>query len=128
MADEKDDPREGWENPEREEGGSGMESGEPSRILVVQQGESGRPKIEGIRRHGGDRFVLDTWSVPEDLPGILDETEAYLPQDPDADVVLDFVGHPDVSQDLIAMCRERNIPVVAPGKGANLEWAHTPPI
>ncbi len=128
MADEKKDPREEGENEEREERGSSPEGGEPTRILVVQQGESGKPKIEGIRRHGGDRFVLDTWSVPRDLPGILDETEAYLPQDPDADLVLDFVGHPDVSQDLIAMCRERDIPVVAPGKGANLEWANTPPI
>lgn len=128
MTDEQDSPREEGENAEREEDGPGPEGGEASRILVVQQGESGRPKIEGIRKHGGDRFVLDTWSVPGDLPGILDETEAYLPKDPDADLVLDFVGHPDVSQDLIAMCRERNIPVVAPGKGANLEWAHTPPI
>jgi hypothetical protein len=128
MADEQEDPRKEEENAEREEEGSSSEDNEPSRILVVQQGESGKPKIEGIRRYGGERFVLDTWSVPRDLPGILDETEAYLPQDPEADLVLDFVGHPDVSQDLIATCRERGIPVVAPGKGANLEWAHTPPI
>lgn len=38
------------------------------RILVVQQGDSGRPKIEGIQEHGGGRFHLSTWSVPRDLP------------------------------------------------------------
>jgi hypothetical protein len=126
MADEQEDHRNKGED--EEQGGSSPESGEASRILVVQQGESGKPKIEGIRRHGGDRFTLATWTVPRELPRILDETEAYLPDDPDADLVLDFVGHPDVSQDLIALCRERGIPVVAPGKGANLDWAHTPPI
>jgi hypothetical protein len=98
------------------------------RILVVQQADAGRPKIEGIQRYGGDRFLLSTWEVPEGLPQVLDETEAYLPRELDADMVLDFVGHPDVSQDLIDLCRERGIPVVAPGAGGNLDWAYTPPV
>ncbi len=99
-----------------------------SHILVVQQGESGRLKVEGIRKWGGDRFFLDTWTVPRELPAILDETEVYLPADPKAALVLNFVSHPDVSQDLIQKCRLREIPVVAPGQKANMGWAYTPPI
>lgn len=128
MSDQWNSPRNELEESESDQNGVERQGEEPCRILVVQQGDSGRPKIEGIRRHGGDNFVLSTWSVPRELPRVLDETEDYLPRELDADLVLDFVGHPDVSQDLIAMCRERGIPVVAPGQGENLGWAHTPPV
>ena len=114
---------------QEEEEAQGLDNGRDQfRILVVQQGDSGRPKIEGIQEHGDGRFSLSTWSVPRDLPRILDETEAYLPDNPQADLVLDFVNHPDVSQELIQMCKDKGIPVVAPGKKAGLKWAHTPPV
>lgn len=128
MSDESSSQRGAREEPDSDPNGTERQGEEPCRILVVQQGDSGRPKIEGIREHGGDNFVLSTWNVPEGLPRVLDETEDYLPRELDADLVLDFVGHPDVSQDLVAMCRERGVPVVAPGQGENLGWAHTPPV
>ncbi len=129
MSHGTDIPRSGTQDsgPEREETEKREEEA-PCRILAVQQEDSGRPKIEGIRRHGGEGFVLSTWDVPGGLPQVLDETEGYLPEDIDADLVLNFVSHPDVSQDLIAMCSERGVPVVAPGQGENLGWAHTPPV
>ena len=43
-----------------------------------------------------------------------------------ADLVLDFLKHPDLSNDLIAMCGERKIPVVASGKKFQNTWPHTP--
>jgi len=128
MSDRWNSPCNAREELEQENDGTGTESESLCRILAVQQGDSGRAKIEGIRRHGGDGFLLSTWDVPVGLPSVLDETEAYLPRELDADLVLNFVGHPDVSQDLIAMCRERGVPVVAPGQGENLGWAYTPPV
>ena len=50
--------------------------------------------------------------------------------DPDtieADLVLDFTKHPDLSHDLALMCRKRNIPVVASGKKTRVEGVITPP-
>ena len=126
MSDQLNSPDESREGVGSDE--PGIQGDLPCRILVVQQNDSGRPKIEGIRRHGGNHFELSTWNVPEELPRVLDETDAYLPRELDADMVLDFVSHPDVSQDLIEMCRERGIPVVAPGAGDNLDWAYTPPV
>ena len=126
MSDQLNSPREPREEPESDE--PDEQGQRPCRILVVQQGDSGRPKIEGIQRHGDDRFVLSTWDVPTGLPRVLDETDAYLPEELDADMVLDFVDHPDVSQDLVELCREKGVPVVAPGAGGNLDWAYTPPV
>lgn len=99
----------------------------PQRVLVVQQNGSGARKVEGIRNHAGGRILLQTFSIDAALPELLDDTSPYLPHRLDADLVLDFLVHPDLSYDLALLCRERGLPVVASGKRHRLPGAWTPP-
>ena len=96
-------------------------------ILVFQQNGSGEKKIEGIKRHGKDRFSIEIISIDTPLPTVIDDTKEYIPQDISADLVLDFLKHPDISHDFAAICRNKKIPVVASGKKMRIKGIHTPP-
>ncbi len=95
--------------------------------MVFQQNGSGESKIKGVRQYGGSLYILDVFSIDASLPSVIDDRHSYLPGDIHADLVLDFLKHPDLSNDLIAMCTERKIPVVASGKKTQNKWPHTPP-
>ena len=97
------------------------------RIVVFQQNGSGEKKIEGIRAHGGDRFDLKCIHIDGNLPAVIDDASDFLPAEIEADLVLDFLQHPDLSDDLAEMCRRRGIPVVASGKKTRVEGTLTPP-
>jgi hypothetical protein len=99
----------------------------PQRILVCQQNGSGESKIRGIRKYGKAIFIIETFSIDESLPPILDNTSEYLPKDIQADLVLDFLKHPDLSHDLAAACAKRKIPVVASGKKLKGQRVFVPP-
>jgi hypothetical protein len=98
------------------------------RIFVVQQNGSAEAKVAGIRQFGRDAFELEVFSIDEPLPPVLDESEGFLPDTIDADLVLDFLTHPDLSYDLGLRCRELKIPVVASGKKHRIGGVVTPPI
>jgi hypothetical protein len=85
-------------------------------ITVFQQHGSGERKIEGVRRYGGDDIVLEVVSIDDELPPVIDDTKPYLPTEIKADLVLDFLTHPDLSADLAGRCAQRHIPVIASGK------------
>jgi hypothetical protein len=97
------------------------------RILVFQQNGSGESKIQGIRKHGKEIFIIETISIDESLPPILDDTSEYLPSHIEADLVLDFLKHPDLSQDLANACAKEKIPVVASGKKMRGKGIFAPP-
>jgi hypothetical protein len=97
------------------------------KILVFQQNGSGEKKIEGIKQHGKNRFSIEIISIDNPLPAVIDDAQQYIPQDISADLVLDFLKHPDISHDLAAICRNKNIPVVASGKKMRVKGVHTPP-
>ncbi len=97
------------------------------KILVFQQNGSGEKKIEGIRQYGNNRFALEIISIDDSLPTIIDDTKEYIPRDIQADLVLDYLKHPDLSYDLAMVCRDRKIPVVASGKKLRVKGALTPP-
>jgi hypothetical protein len=97
------------------------------KILVFQQNGSGESKIRGIRKYGKDLFIIETISIDESLPAILDDTAEYLPSDIQADLVLDFLRHPDLSHDLAAACAKLKIPVVASGKKLKGRRVFVPP-
>ena len=97
------------------------------KILVFQQNGSGESKIQGIRRYGKERFIIETVSIDVALPPILDDTRGYLPSEIQADLILDFLEHPDLSHDLAVACRARSIPIVASGKKLRVKGALTPP-
>lgn len=97
------------------------------KILVIQQSGKGENKIQGIRQFGDEKFSIEIISINDSLPLIIDNTEEILPAAITADLVLDFLTHPDLSYDLAIMCRKKNIPIVSSGKKTDLGWVLTPP-
>lgn len=100
---------------------------DPQKILVFQQNRSGEKKIEGIRQYGGKRFIVEVVSIDEALPEVIDDTTPYVPRNFRADLVLDYLKHPDLSHDLAELCRDKKIPVVASGKKLRVKGTLTPP-
>ena len=99
----------------------------PQKIVVFQQNGSGESKIKGIRRYGEGLFDIEIVSIDMPLPPVIDDTTEILPATLHADLVLDFLKHPDLSHDLGSMCRAKNIPMVASGKKIRGEGVLTPP-
>lgn len=99
----------------------------PQRILVVEQNGSGEHKVKGLLTHGGDAFVVERWNIDAPLAPIIDDASEYLPRRIEADLVLDFLKHPDLTHDLAAICRRQGIAVVASGKKLQMEGVLTPP-
>ncbi|MFP4476895.1 MAG: DUF166 family (seleno)protein DfsP [Desulfatibacillaceae bacterium] len=97
------------------------------KILIFQQNESGLCKMEGIERFGGGQFEIEFFNIEEPLPELLDDTSPYLPETIDADLVLDYLNHPDLSHDLAVLCRDQGVPVVASGKKTSHKGAVCPP-
>jgi hypothetical protein len=86
------------------------------KILVFEQNGSGQKKIAGIREHGSDVDIAEIIDIREQLPEFVDNPEAYIPEDFTADLVLDYLTHPDLSDYLISLCVRKKIPVVSSGK------------
>jgi len=98
----------------------------PQRILVFQQEGSGEGKIRGIRRYGGGRFVIRTFDIYGSLPGLIDDSSRYLPRTLDADLVLDYLKHSDLSADLWSLCERFGIPAVASNRKGTGGWVLKP--
>lgn len=96
------------------------------RIWVFQQNNSGESKIQGIRRYAQSDFEIETFDIDGALPDIIEDSSEYFPEIIDADLVLDYLKHPDLSYDLGKICVDRNIPVVASGKNHDVEDVYTP--
>ena len=99
----------------------------PLKILVFQQEGRGQTKIAGIKTYGGDDFQIDMISIDIPLPPVIDDAREFLPKDIEADLVLDFLKHPDLSYDLAKLCARKGIPVVASGKKIHETGVISPP-
>lgn len=104
-----------------------MKQSKTQKIMVFQQNGSAETKLVGIRKYGGGRFTLEIVSIDTPLPPVIEDGREYLPEDIRADIVMDFLGHPDLSQDLATVCGEKGIPVVASGKKFKVENVFAPP-
>jgi len=102
------------------------ERGKPQRIMVFQQKGSGENKIRGIHQVGGDRFITETYNIDIPLPDLIENSNDYLPLTIDADIVLDYLEHLDLSNDLWLLCEKLGISVVASNKKGAGKWAVTP--
>ena len=96
-------------------------------ILVFQQGGSALKKIEGIHRYGEENLVLRIISIDVALPAIIDDAGDYLPQRLQASLVLDYLKHPDLSDELGRLCSSQEVPLVASGKRMRWPGVFTPP-
>ena len=99
----------------------------PQKIVVFQQQGSGEHKIAALREYGLKLLSLNVISIDEALPDIIDDPYDFIPRDLDADLVLDFLKHPDLAYDLAVVCRGRSIPVIASGKKSIVKEVITPP-
>ena len=95
-------------------------------ILVVEQNGSGRNKTAGIKKYGNPDDRVTIIAIDEHLPEFVDEPEEYIAADAirKADLVLNYLTHPDLSQYLIVLCAQQDIPVVSSGKHS--ENGYTP--
>ncbi len=89
---------------------------ENTRIVVFEQQGSGRAKIHGIREFGRNIEITAVYDISADLPELVDEPEEYLVDTFSADLVLDFLKHPDLSDHLAGLCQRKKIPLIASGK------------
>ncbi|MFO7715961.1 DUF166 family (seleno)protein DfsP [Desulfosarcina sp.] len=100
----------------------------PMKILVFQQGGRGESKVKGIGRYGKNQFDITMVTIGQPLPPVVDDASEYLPHTIEADLVLDFLKHPDLSHDLALLCQRLGIPIVASGKKTTVAGTHTPPV
>ena len=97
------------------------------RLIVFQQKESGKLKIEGLEKYGSEYFDMTIVDIDDELPLVLDDTSDYLPEELDCDLVLDFLKHNDLSTDLATLCLKMKIPIIGSGKKLPGKGAITPP-
>jgi len=86
------------------------------RLVVFEEYGSGEKKIQGITEHGIGLEISRRYNIEVRLPEIVDDPEKYIPENFNADLVLDFLKHPDLSSHLALVCKKKNIPVIASGK------------
>ena len=86
------------------------------KITVFEQNGSGQHKISGMEQYGRGIEINEIISIDESLPEFVDNPEKYISDSFSADLVLDYLTHPDLSHYLVSLCKKRKIPVVASGK------------
>jgi thymidylate synthase len=97
------------------------------KIIVFEQNGKAKTKVEGIIDYGGGLFEIEVIPMTTDLPSVIDDAKKYFPSQFEADLVLDYLVHPDLSNDLGIICVARSIPVVASGKKNQTKGVFTPP-
>ena len=98
------------------------------QILVVEQDGRAEKKISGILDFGNGGFEVKIHTVTNDLPAVIDDGSYFLPKSIAADLVLDFLSHPDLSYDLSKFCQDNAIPIVASGKKIIIKKTFAPPV
>jgi thymidylate synthase len=83
---------------------------------MVQQNGSGEHKIEGVQQYGESIRIIEIISIDEFLPDFIEEPEEYIRDNFTADLVLNYLKHPDLSHHLISICEQKSIPIISPGK------------
>lgn len=97
------------------------------KITVFQQNGSADRKVSGITKQAPDTIQLEIISINGSFPDFIDDSSEILPLHIEADLVLNFLQHPDLSQDLIKICENNKIPVISSGKKKNVAWGFNPP-
>ena len=85
-------------------------------IVVFQEHNSGESKIEGVHRYGEEITIKKIITIDQFLPDFIEEPEEYISDDFSADLVLNYLKHPDLVDHLIRICEQKNIVVVSAGK------------
>ncbi len=86
------------------------------QIVIFEEDGSGDFKIAGIEVYGRNICISRVFNLEGPFPVLMDEPEEYISRVPDADLCLDFLRHPDLSQYLVEICSKKSIPVIASGQ------------
>jgi len=86
------------------------------RIIVFEQNGSGQKKIAGIKEHGKEVEIKRIYNIKDKFPEFIDDPDNVIPADFSADLVLDYLVHPDLSHYLVNLCVQKKIPVISSGK------------
>jgi hypothetical protein len=85
-------------------------------ILVFQERGSGEHKIKGVQSYGDGMTITRVISIDAFLPDFIEDPDEIIKEDFSADLVLNFLNHPDLVEYLITLCEQKSIPVVSAGK------------
>jgi thymidylate synthase len=86
------------------------------RIIVFQQRGSGEYKTKALAEYDRELRIVEVVSIDEDLPELIDQPGRFLPAKLDADLVIDHLQHPDLSDELSRICLAQSIPLIASGR------------
>lgn len=95
-----------------------------TRISVIQENQAGTQKIAGITEYGHDIEVVECITIASGLPQLIDNPEDYLPDRFAGDLVLSFLKHPDLLDQLASVCEKQGIPLIASGR--TTRYGHNP--
>ncbi len=69
------------------------------RILIAIQGHYGQRIADNVRRYSPADWKVYSYTLPADLPNIIDDTNDFLPKElPAADLLISLGEHPGVAQ------------------------------
>ncbi len=86
------------------------------KIVIFEEQGSGDYKIAGIEVYGKGLEIVKVVNIDSILPPVIDDPENYIDNDFHGDLVLNFLKHPDLSEYLVGLCKQRGIPVIASGQ------------
>lgn len=86
------------------------------RITVYQQDDNARSKIDFIGRHGRDLELVACHNAAGPLPELIDEPGRLLADPGAVDLVLSYLKHPDLQQELARLCVARGLVLIASGQ------------
>jgi len=86
------------------------------KIVVFQQQGSGEKKITGVLDYGKEIEISRIISIDQHLPDFIEDPDEFIDDDFSGDLVLNYLKHPDLVEQLIKICKEKGIAVVSPGK------------
>jgi hypothetical protein len=86
------------------------------RILVAIQGHYGQRIADNIRKYGPAEWKVYSYTLPQDLPAVIDDADAFLPKElPAADLLISLGEHPGVAQMIPDMAKKSGAKaVIAP--------------
>ncbi|MBU1232257.1 MAG: DUF166 domain-containing protein [Proteobacteria bacterium] len=85
-------------------------------LIVFQERGSGAQKIEGVQKFAEEIRIIEIVSIDIFLPDFIENPEDFINKDFTADLVLNFLKHPDLVDYLVSLCNVKGIPVVSAGK------------
>lgn len=84
------------------------------KVAVFQVDKKGEHKIGGIIEHSD--IELEVFNISGPLPQLIDSPEEYIDKNFEADLILDYLYHEDLTDYLAEVAEEKHIPIIASGR------------